>query len=259
MEKIKFCIFGSGYLGGIVAKAWCDGFLPDYELTGICGRNAEKTKALCETVKVPAAANLEELLERNPRIVVEAASVAAVRQIAEAVVSRGMELATLSIGAFADRDFYDRIAAAARAGGGRVHIASGAVGGFDVLRTISLMGQAQASFETHKGPNSLKNTPLYEDSLQLQPKQVFSGSAAQAIAQLPTKVNVAVAASLATTGPENIQVSIHSEPGFVGDNHKITAEIPGYRTVVDTYSETSSIAGWSVVALLQNLASPIMF
>ena len=259
MEKVKFCIYGSGYLGGIVAKAWKDGLLPDYELTGIAGRNEEKTKALAEAVGVEAAKTLDQLLSADPRIVVETASVAAVREIAETVVSQGRELVTLSIGAFADAAFYEKIASCARAHGGKVHIASGAVGGFDVLRTVSLMGKAQATFTTRKGPNSLKNTPLYEDCLQKEEKQVFAGSAAQAIAQLPTKVNVAVAASLATTGPENIQVAIHSEPGFVGDDHRITAEIPGYRTVVDTYSETSAIAGWSVVALLQNLASPIMF
>ena len=85
-----------------------------------------------------------------------------------------------------------------------------------------------------------------------------SGTAAQAIAVLPTKVNVAVAASLAATGPDRACAEIVSVPGFTGDDHCITAEIDGVKAVVDIYSRTSAIAGWSVVALLRNLASPIM-
>ena len=89
--------------------------------------------------------------------------------------------------------------------------------------------------------------------------QVFDGTAKEAIALLPTKVNVAVAASLASVGPDAEHVQITSVPGFVGDDHRITAEIDGVKAVVDIYSSTSAIAGWSVVALLQNLASPIVF
>ena len=46
---------------------------------------------------------------------------------------------------------------------------------------------------------------------------------------------------------------------MVGDDHKITAEIEGVKAVVDIYSSTSAIAGWSIVALLQNIVSPIVF
>ncbi len=51
---------------------------------------------------------------------------------------------------------------------------------------------------------------------------------------------------------------IVSVPGFTGDDHCITAKIDGVKAVVDIYSRTSAIAGWSVVALLRNQASPIM-
>ena len=46
---------------------------------------------------------------------------------------------------------------------------------------------------------------------------------------------------------------------MTGDDHKITAEGDGLKATVDVYSRVSDIAGWSVVALLQNLVSPIMF
>ncbi len=259
MGKKRFAVLGSGFLGGIIVRAWRDGFLPDYELVGVAGRDPDKTAALARKAGCPACADLDALIALKPDIVAEAASVQAVRDGALSLLSHGISMVVLSIGAFADRDFYTQASRTAAVHGAKVHIASGAVGGFDVLRTVSLMGRAKAGIETRKGPDSLKNTPLFREELAQGEEQVFSGNAKEAIALLPTKVNVAVAASLATVGPENCSVAIRSVPGFVGDDHKITAEIEGVRAVVDVYSSTSAIAGWSVVAALRNLTSPIQF
>ena len=62
-----------------------------------------------------------------------------------------------------------------------------------------------------------------------------------------------------TTGPEITGVTMHSVPNWVGDDHRITAEIEGVKAVVDICSSTSAIAGWSAVSLLRNLSSPVCF
>ncbi len=261
IKNTRLGVLGSGYLSGIIVEAAQNGLLPEYELVGVLGRTEEKTRALAAKAGCRACLTIGELLAEQPDYVAEAASVQAVRDYAEQILSAGCSLVVLSIGAFADTAFYERIKTVAADHGTRVHIASGAVGGFDVLRTVSLMGQAQSAIETHKGPKSLRNTPLFTEQL-MEPgmeTHVFAGNAREAIGLLPTKVNVAVAASLATTGPEKTRVDIYSVPGFVGDYHKITAEIEGVKAVVDIYSSTSAIAAWSVVAVLQNLVSPIMF
>ena len=90
-------------------------------------------------------------------------------------------------------------------------------------------------------------------------KTVFEGTTKEAIALLPTKVNVAVASALATAGPGSTGATITSVPGFIGDDHMITAETAGLKATVDIYSATSDIAAWSVVALMRNLNSPIVF
>jgi len=259
MKKQKLAILGTGFLGGIIARAWKDGFLPDYELAAVAGRNEEKTSALAAETGCRACLSIDEMLSCAPDIVAEAASVQAVRDAAVPVLSAGAGLMVLSAGAFADEAFRALAAETAKAHGGKLYIASGAVGGFDVLRTIALMGAARSGIETRKGPASLQNTPLYKPELMNGEEQVFTGSAKEAIALLPTKVNVAVAAALATLGPEHTCVTIRSVPDFPGDDHKITAEAPGVKAVVDVYSSTSAIAAWSVVAALQNLASPIEF
>lgn len=257
----KLAILGNGFLAGIVVDAVKKGMLPDYELVGILGRSGEKTRKLAEKGSCAACFAIEELLAKKPDYVAEAASVAAVRDYAQQILANGANLLVLSIGAFADADFYRSVAETASENGTKVHIASGAVGGFDVLRTVALMGETRVTFETHKGPASLQNTPLFREALLTDQEEtrVFEGSAKEAIALLPTKVNVAVAASLASVGPEKEQVGITSVPGFVGDDHRITAETDGVKAVVDIYSSTSAIAGFSLVSLLQNLASPIVF
>ena len=258
---MRLAILGNGFLAGIVVEAAKKGLLADYELVGVLGRSEDKTKALAEKAGCKACFTMEELLAQQPDIVAEAASVAAVKDYAEQILAAGVSLAVLSIGAFADQAFYEKTAQNAKAHGTKVHIASGAIGGFDVLRTVSLMDQARVTFETHKGPASLQNTPLFTEQLMTDTDEtkVFEGTAKEAIALLPTKVNVAVAASLASVGPDAEHVEITSVPEFVGDDHRITAQIDGVKAVVDVYSSTSAIAGWSIVALLQNLASPIVF
>lgn len=264
--KKKIAVIGCGFLGTIVAEACVKGLLEGYELAGAMSRDFGKARALTDMAGGQACRNLEELLELEPDFVLEMASVETVRQVAVPVLERGCSLVPLSIGAFADGDFYRQVQAAALKGGGKVHIPSGAVGGFDVLQTIALMAQAegkeiQAGIETRKGPASLQNTPLFEESLMTEEadRQVFSGTAREAIALLPTKVNVAVATALATVGPQTATARITSVPGMVGDDHKLVAEMDGMKAVVDIYSRTSSIAGWSVVALLRNLDSPVVF
>ena len=184
-----------------------------------------------------------------------------VREITLPALEAGASLVVLSIGAFADSAFLEQASEAARRVGRRIHLASGAIGGFDVLRTTALMSAIEASITTEKGPASLRNTPVFDERLMTDTAktEVFAGSAKDAIALFPTKVNVAVATALATAGAEQTRVSINSVPGFAGDDHRIEVRGEEVHAVVDIYSRTSAIAGWSIVALLRNLVSPIAF
>ncbi len=261
MRKVKLGIVGCGFLGTIVVDAWRNGLLEDYEIVGCTSRSRESAELLAENAGCMACTKLEELLALAPDYVVEAASPAVMKDITEKVLRNGSNLIVLSIGAFADADFYEKTKQVARETGTRVHLASGAIGGFDVLRTAALMSSIQSSITTERGPASLKGTPFFTESLMndSEKSQVFFGSAKEAIALFPTRANVAVATALATTGPEKTTVTIQSVPGFKGDDHRIEVIGDEIRVVVDIYSKTSAIAGWSVVALLRNLVSPIVF
>ena len=56
-----------------------------------------------------------------------------------------------------------------------------------------------------------------------------------------------------------MQVSIQSTPGFTGDTQKVEIKNEQVHAVVEVYSATSEIAGWSVVNPLLNITSPIVF
>ena len=209
--KTKFGIVGCGFLGNIVADAWKNGLLEDYELVGVTSRTPASSEKTASNVGCRACADVEELLALEPEYIVETASVEAVRAMAIPVLRRQLS--------------------------------------------------ETAGIETHTGAKGFRNTPVWADHLLTDTEKttVFTGNAKQAIATFPRRVNVAVATSLATTGPEITGVTMHSVPGWVGDDHRITAEIEGVKAVVDICSSTSAIAGWSVVSLLRNLASPVCF
>ena len=233
-----FAVAGCGHLGKIVQKAYINGLLKDYKLVAAYSRELEDAEELVKGTEAVAAASMDEVISLKPDYIIETASIALLKDFA--------------LDACAERT------------GAKIYIPSGAVGGFDVLRTIALIAEAEGSavkagIHTHKGPNSLKNTPLYEEVLQEKEKTVFSGSTSGAIGLLPTKVNVAVASALATIGPDNAKAEITSVPEFIGDDHCITVETDGLKAVVDIYSATSDIAAWSVVALMRNLSSSMVF
>jgi aspartate dehydrogenase len=258
-------IVGCGKLADIVVDAFVRGLLSDYKIIGAFSRTWEKTERLVGKVKGHSAdactscETLEELIALKPDYIVETASPAAMKELALPALQNGSSVVTLSIGAFSDENFYEKVMQTARDNNTRVYLASGAIGGFDVLRTVSLMESCEASISTEKGANSLIGTSVYSDDLQTEQRKVFEGNAMEAIALFPTRVNVAVAAALASVGPKNMKVSVTSTPGYIGDDHRIEINSDQVRTVIDVYSKTAQIAGWSLVNTLRNITSPIVF
>ena len=77
--KTKFGIVGCGFLGGIVANAWKNGLLPDYELVGVTSRTRASAEKLAAEVGCPVCDDVDALLALEPEYIVETASVEAVR------------------------------------------------------------------------------------------------------------------------------------------------------------------------------------
>lgn len=260
----KLVIVGCGRLAEIVADAVIDGLLPEYDLIGVYSRTISKAEHIAAKIQsqgksCTVCTTLEDLLALKPDYLVEAASPMAMKELALPTLKNGTSIVTLSIGALADTALYEEVREVAKATGTRIYIASGATGGFDVLRTATLMGNASAKFFNEKGVQALRRSSVYTPALETEKRIVFSGTAREAIGVFPTGLNVSVAASLASVGPEKMQVAMQSTPGFVGDTQRVEIKNDQVHAVVDVYSATPEIAGWSVVSTLINIVSPIVF
>ncbi|MDU1889812.1 MAG: aspartate dehydrogenase domain-containing protein [Dysgonomonas sp.] len=260
----RLVIVGCGHLAEIVANAVAQNLLPEYDLIGVYSRTVTKAERIASFMKrigreCTVCSSLDELLLLKPDYLVETASPAAMKELVIPTLKNGTSIVTLSIGAFADTALYEEVKKVAKKYGSRVYIASGATGGFDVLRTAALMGNAQARFFNEKDSQRLRLSSVYDPSLETTSKVVFSGTAREAIAVFPTGLNVSVATSLASVGPEKMHVEMLATPGFVGDTQRVEIKNNQVHAVVDVYSATPEIAGWSVVSTLQNIVSPIVF
>ena len=60
-----------GFLGNIVANAWKNGLLEDYELVGVTSRSPESAQKAAEAVGCTVCADVDALLALDPEYIVE--------------------------------------------------------------------------------------------------------------------------------------------------------------------------------------------
>ena len=261
MRKHRLALIGCGRLSTVVGNALKDGLLPEYELVGVLGKNQERAISFAEQFNCKACTDIDELLDLKPDFTAEAASVQAVREYSEAILKAGSDFIVLSIGAFADEAFYEKTKKLAFENERKVYLANGAIGGFDIIRTAALMNDITSSIVVKKEPHSFAHTAIYKEGLEsiTEKELLFSGNTKEAIALLPNHVNISVALALASTGPENTKIDIEAVPGIAREKFIIDVKGEKIDVALSVAAKSSHIAGWSVVAVLQNIVSPIVF
>lgn len=268
MKKRKLVIIGSGALASIIGENVLSNLSKEYDLLGIFSARIENATKLANRLNCKAYKSLDEIIKDKPDYIIEAATGNVVKDIGIRILENGINLIPLSVGAFADEVFYKEAEKTALENNSRVHIPSGAVGGFDVLSGAMLMEDVEVSIITEKSPQSLngasflKGRKLSEENIE----EVFSGSAKEAIKFFPKNINVAVATALATTGVEDTKVIIKSIPNIKSNKHsiKLVGETINVGVIIESMPsannpKSSELAAYSVIALLKNLASPIAF
>lgn len=263
MMKKKFAIIGDGFLAANVADAYANGKMPDYELTCILGQMDERldelsTKCNCKSVKT-----LDALLATQPEIVAEMAAVEAVQEYCIDVLKNKISFMALSIGAFADSDFYQKAKEVASENNVKIYFSSGTIGAFDAMQSINLIGGAKAELTLNRWAGSYKDTPVYKPEIEATGVKgtLFEGTAAEAIKLLPKMINIGVATSLATVGPENTHIKITGEPNMPHNDDNVNIRVHSEHVDMEfkIYSKNQILTSWSVVSFLNNLASPVYF
>lgn len=265
--KKKIAVIGYGALSKVFLSLFKEHLADDYEINGILIKNEEKRRE-AEKNDYKTYKTLEELLLHNPDYVAEFASASAIKEYAVDILNKGVNLIIISVGALEDNSFYDKIQNSAKNSGAKIHIASGAIGGFDLMRTFSLDPNAIAKIQTSKSPESWAGAPYLENkNLSKTEKEIiFQDNAKKAIKGFPKNVNVAVATSIAVSGVENTQVELISNPKSKDNTHKIFLESKVAKATIEITAKkdlnnpkSSVITAWSVVALLKNINDVVMF
>ena len=216
--------------------------------------------------------NLAELIDAHD-IVVECAGVPAAKEHGPAVIASGKDLVLTSVGALADPD----ARRALLAGPGKVHVTSGAIGGFDLWAALAESNAADTvKIRTTKNAEALIQDWMNDDERAelenaTEPFVLFSGRPADAIAKFPGNVNVSIALAWATRGRgasddellerslERVTVELVASPKLVGTRHDI--EVSGSAGTFSLVSEsgpnpvnpkTSAITALSVAHTLRH-------
>lgn len=167
-----------------------------------------------------------ELIRSAPDIVVECAGHHAVDVYGELVLSAGADLLLVSVGALADAARYDRLRQAAQRSGRQVLLASGAIGGLDILGAARRAGLDFVQYRARKPPAAWRETAaearLNLDALS-EPAVFFSGSARMAALAYPKNANVAATIALAGIGFDDTLVELIADPAVAGNVHEIEA------------------------------------
>lgn len=153
------------------------------------------------------------LIAARPGCVIECAGHQAVRDYVPDLLAAGIDCVISSVGVLADPAVAAQLAAAEKAGGGRLLLPAGAIAGLDGLVAAALAGIDRVTYTSYKPPHAWRGTAA-EQAVDLDApasEQVFfEGSARDAAAAYPKNANVSVAIGLAGIGIDRTQVRLVS-------------------------------------------------
>jgi len=200
----------------MITKAVKEGQL-EVEIGALYDTDASRARQLAVVLGRPdlSKKGFEDFISAETDIVVEAASIEAVRQYAEKIVSSGKDMVVLSVGALLDEEFRTRLVSAAKAQGSRIVVPSGAIGGLDVLKAAAIGGLQSVVITTTKNPKSLGGGRVTGKTV------VFEGSVRDAVRLFPKNINVA--ASVAIASGADVKVRIVADPAAETNTHEIVA------------------------------------
>ncbi|WP_171235105.1 aspartate dehydrogenase [Ruegeria sp. HKCCA6837] len=256
---MKIAIIGTGAIAQYVQRA-----LPKHEHEVV----AFLVRPHRVESKTPLFVGSVDDLPDGTDMVLDCAGHEALAGLGPLILAKGIDIISVSVGALADRKTADRLESAARQGGGRLHLASGAIGALDCLSAAAVGSLTSVTYVGRKPPAGWKGS-LAEHSLDLEKlsdaKTHFQGSAREAALSYPKNANVAAAVALAGVGFDATQVRLIADPTIQKNIHEIEAEgdfgtfqfrISG--AALPDNPRSSALAAMSVLSKLNQLNNPIV-
>lgn len=260
--EYRIGLLGSGNLGKIIATALAEGKIPACKLVGILGNGMERSSALAEQTGCTACPDLQSLLALKPHYILEAATGAALKEHAAAILASGCHLISLSNGVYSDEAFTAQLREIALEKNVHLYMAPGVTGGFDLACAAALCGELNATLTKFNHPKASGKRPA---GLMELPDD-YEGSAREAYEMSPRHLNIGIGAGYVCGGLDKTR--LHLKPTAPGQLTGFTLELKGHfgeavvtvRQGGDTCKlRGPALAAWSALAVLKRETDPITY
>ncbi len=264
-EPLRVGVAGLGAVCRPVVE-WLDDGAEGLSLVGVSAGNRESAiERLAGLKSPPSLMSLAELVEASD-VIVEGLPPAMYFDLAEPAIEAGKTLVAVTVTRLLERpELIDR----ARETGARIIVPTGALAAFDAVRAASKGTIHSLVMATRKPPQGLVKAPfVVEQGIDLsnliEPMCLYSGTVRDAAAKFPANVNVAVALSLAGSGPDNTSYEIWADPAVDRNTHSVTLDSDSTRlefTIAGVPTESNPATGkltpLAVIATLEGMVSPL--
>jgi len=250
---MKVGIIGCGAIANIITTS----IVPeenDIEIAYFFDKDIERAENLASLAGGVAVLNFDDMLN-DVDLILECAAPVSVKEYAPTVLSRGIDMIVMSIGALMDNAFYNELKSLAKENNAKIHLPSGAIVGLDGIKAVAKFGLKEVSLVTRKSPKSLGKDIDTEEVL-------FEGKASDAVKEFPLNINVAATISIACQ--KDIDVKIIVDPNVDRNVHEITAkgDFGEFKTTTmncpcAANPKTSMLAALSAIRLLKSFNETI--
>ena len=262
--------------GGVIARLFLEhirrGDMGEAEVVAIQGRSeTSRGKALANEYGVPYVTGLQALIDKRPKMVIEAASHDAVRENAEMLLNRGIAVMVLSGGALCDDALRARLEASAAKHKALLYVPSGGIGGLDALKAVCAAGADSVEIAVTKPPAAWKGIPYVEKmNIDLDhlsgPLTLFEGTAREGVPHFPANVNIAAALAMAGIGFDRTRLKVVADPALTLNTHYInirgktgTISIKFESVAFPENPKTSYLACYSALAAFKQFNSLVRY
>lgn len=251
-------MIGAGAIANFLLREINQHETPYLQVKSVFVRNREKYQSLEEQFSINLYTDMNDFINSDIDIVVEAANIEAVKAHLPTVL-QNKPAVLISIGALSDTPFLEKVTRLTKQHGNQVHLPSGAVGGLDLLQNAQALDTVtDVALTTRKPANTLIDEQISEEVI------VFEGKAADAITQFPKNINVSIVLSLAGIGMDKTGVTIIADPHIDKNIHQVDikgefgeASFAIKNNPLPENPKTSYLAAMSVLGTLKRLIHTI--
>jgi aspartate dehydrogenase len=260
---LKIGVVGCGAIATFISKTIAEKKV-NAKVVAYYDKNIHKAEKLSKITNAEVCNSIDELVKKDIDLVIEAASVKAVEEVAIKALSNNKDVLVMSVGAFVDKELFLKLYNLAKEKERKIYLPSGAIAGIDAIKSLTLGKIEEVVLKTTKPVEGLKealeNKGIEPNSIK-EPTVVFEGDVFDAIKEFPSNINVSVMLSIASEFPA--KVVIVADPKAKTNNHEIfvkssigTLKVLVENVPLEENPKTSALAAYSAIRVIKDISEP---